>query len=81
MPKKLLISGAGIAGAILAFWLSRSGWNVSIVERAAETRSSGSPVDVSFERSMGRRFDLVVGADGVHSATRRLAFGPETAYA
>ncbi len=32
-------------------------------------------VDVSFERSMGRRFDLVVGADGVHSATRRLAFG------
>lgn len=170
MSKSLLISGAGIAGATLAFWLSRAGWSVSIVERAENTRSSGSPVDVrgealpivaamgieerlraadtgvrravfvdasgrsrgsmrtrrtgaseieiarsdlasalldaalpdvhvlsgdtvtalaqdfagvdvSFERSPDRRFDLVVGADGVHSAVRRLAFGPETAFA
>jgi 2-polyprenyl-6-methoxyphenol hydroxylase-like FAD-dependent oxidoreductase len=34
-------------------------------------------VDVCFERSQARRFDLVVGADGLHSTTRRLAFGPE----
>jgi len=34
-------------------------------------------VDVVFERSAPRRFDLVVGADGLHSAVRRLAFGPE----
>lgn len=27
-----------------------------------------------------RRFDLVVGADGPHSATRRLAFGPESSF-
>jgi 2-polyprenyl-6-methoxyphenol hydroxylase-like FAD-dependent oxidoreductase len=32
---------------------------------------------VTFERSAPRRFDLVVGADGVHSNTRRLAFGDE----
>ncbi|NUW45958.1 FAD-dependent monooxygenase [Nonomuraea rhodomycinica] len=32
---------------------------------------------VTFERSAPRRFDLVIGADGVHSVTRRLAFGPE----
>lgn len=34
-------------------------------------------VDVCFERSQARRFDLVVGADGLHSTTRRLAFGPQ----
>ncbi|MFI9051560.1 FAD-dependent monooxygenase [Streptomyces sp. NPDC053427] len=34
-------------------------------------------VTVTFERSAPRRFDLVIGADGLHSATRRLTFGPE----
>jgi 2-polyprenyl-6-methoxyphenol hydroxylase-like FAD-dependent oxidoreductase len=34
-------------------------------------------VDVTFERSAARRFDLVIGADGLHSAVRCLAFGPE----
>lgn len=38
-------------------------------------------VDVSFERSADRRFDLVVGADGLYSTVRRLVFGPETAFA
>ncbi|MFI0981237.1 FAD-dependent monooxygenase [Streptomyces sp. NPDC021093] len=31
----------------------------------------------TFENSAPRRFDLVVGADGMHSNTRRLAFGDE----
>ncbi|MER7823080.1 FAD-dependent monooxygenase [Streptomyces sp. NPDC096097] len=34
-------------------------------------------VHVSFERGAPRRFDLVIGADGLHSNTRRLTFGPE----
>ncbi|MFD8205271.1 FAD-dependent monooxygenase [Streptomyces sp. NPDC059695] len=34
-------------------------------------------VTVTFERAAPRRFDLVIGADGLHSTTRRLAFGPE----
>ncbi|MCS7482515.1 FAD-dependent oxidoreductase [Umezawaea endophytica] len=34
-------------------------------------------VDVTFGRSAPRRFDLVVGADGMHSTVRRLVFGPE----
>lgn len=33
-------------------------------------------VDVTFERSAPRRFDLVIGADGFHSVVRRIAFGP-----
>ncbi|WP_446222237.1 FAD-dependent monooxygenase [Nocardia sp. IBHARD005] len=34
-------------------------------------------VDVTFASGVAERFDLVIGADGVHSATRRLVFGPE----
>src|SRR3954471_3842644 len=37
----------------------------------------GDGVTVTFERAAPRRFDLVVGADGSHSAVRSLAFGPE----
>ncbi|MEU4424702.1 FAD-dependent monooxygenase [Actinoplanes sp. NPDC024001] len=37
-------------------------------------------VRVTFERGAPRTFDLVVGADGLHSAVRRLAFGPEEAF-
>ncbi|GAB2558739.1 FAD-dependent monooxygenase [Kribbella endophytica] len=35
---------------------------------------------VEFERGAPRRFDLVVGADGLHSNVRRLAFGPEETF-
>jgi 2-polyprenyl-6-methoxyphenol hydroxylase-like FAD-dependent oxidoreductase len=166
----VLISGAGVAGPTLAYWLARAGFRPTVVERADGQRSSGNPVDVrgpalpvveqmglvdalraaatqatglrfvdstgrrgrrmslpasrsaagtseievpradlagilyaaarddaefvyddtiteldqnpdgvevTFERGAGRRFDLVVGADGLHSTTRRLAFGPE----
>ena len=34
-------------------------------------------VDVTFRHGPARTFDLVVGADGLHSAVRRVAFGPE----
>ncbi|MFI1256138.1 FAD-dependent monooxygenase [Streptomyces netropsis] len=34
-------------------------------------------VHVTFERGEARTFDVVVGADGLHSRTRALTFGPE----
>jgi 2-polyprenyl-6-methoxyphenol hydroxylase-like FAD-dependent oxidoreductase len=34
-------------------------------------------VDVTFASGRQRTFDLVIGADGVHSGVRRLTFGPE----
>jgi 2-polyprenyl-6-methoxyphenol hydroxylase-like FAD-dependent oxidoreductase len=164
----VLISGAGVAGSTLAYWLARHGLRPTVVERAQAMRSSGNPVDVrgpavpvaeamgimprlreaattattmsllgasgrpvtrvrtpaakgqrpevevprsdlasilyeaarpdaefvfddtitalrpdadgvevTFDRTAPRRFDLVVGADGLHSTVRRLAFGPE----
>ncbi|MDQ2661550.1 MAG: FAD-binding domain [Actinomycetota bacterium] len=42
---KVLIVGAGIAGPTLAFWLNRSGHEVSIVEHAPELRSGGYLID------------------------------------
>ncbi|GAD82708.1 FAD-dependent oxidoreductase [Nocardia asteroides NBRC 15531] len=39
-----------------------------------------SGVRVEFERGPSRTFDLVIGADGIHSRVRRLAFGPESDY-
>jgi 2-polyprenyl-6-methoxyphenol hydroxylase-like FAD-dependent oxidoreductase len=35
-------------------------------------------VNITFGRAQPRRFDLVIGANGLHSAVRRLAFGPES---
>ncbi|MCA2241067.1 FAD-binding protein [Mycobacterium sp. WUMAC-067] len=37
----------------------------------------GAAVRVTFERAAPREFDLVIGADGLHSNVRRLVFGPE----
>ncbi|MBF6351615.1 FAD-dependent monooxygenase [Nocardia flavorosea] len=34
-------------------------------------------IDVTFDSGRTGRFDLVLGADGLHSAVRRLIFGPE----
>ncbi|MFJ8208893.1 FAD-dependent monooxygenase [Streptomyces sp. NPDC096033] len=43
-------------------------------------RQDDNGVHVTFEHAAPRRFDLVVGADGLHSRTRALAFGPEEQY-
>ena len=37
--------------------------------------------EVTFAHGRPRRFDVVIGADGLHSGVRGLAFGPESAYA
>lgn len=172
--RRALVSGASIAGPALGYWLSRSGWDVTLVERASHVRGGGYPIDLRGtavqvakrmgiydevrDRQVGARsthilnqkgrriavvdinaellndeatgdvelprgelatilyehtregvdyifdesvetitqrdshvevtfvsgrsdsFDIVVGADGIHSTTRRLAFGPERDY-
>lgn len=40
-------------------------------------QDDGAAVHVTFERAAPRSFDLVIGADGLHSNVRRLVFGPE----
>lgn len=46
---------------------------VALDERADEVR-------VQLRQAGERRFDLVIGADGLHSSVRRLAFGPQRAF-
>lgn len=47
----VLISGAGIAGPALAYWLSRGGYHVVVVEIADGIRPGGQTVDL---RGAGR---------------------------
>ncbi|GIH25894.1 FAD-dependent oxidoreductase [Acrocarpospora phusangensis] len=171
---RILISGASVAGPVLAYWLSRYGFDVTLVERAPALRKAGGHavdlfrpatriagkmgvlaelearktgtellslrregserthrlrvgklittfsdqhieimrddlsevfydatrdraeylfgdsiaalrehpggVEVTFENGPAREFDLVIGADGLHSNVRRLVFGPESAF-
>ncbi|HWE79021.1 MAG TPA: FAD-binding domain [Pseudolabrys sp.] len=170
VAKSVLISGAGIAGPTLAFWLKAAGFSPTLIERAPALRGGGYVIDfwglgydiaermgleaniqrtgyrvrelrvvndrgrrvagfgtgvftsltggryvtlarsglsrlifdragndsetlfdeeivalderddhvaVRLQRGGERRFDLVIGADGLHSAVRRLAFGPQ----
>ncbi|MDJ0356315.1 FAD-binding domain [Paenarthrobacter sp. PH39-S1] len=169
---KVLVVGAGIAGPTAAFWLTRAGHEVTLVEQAPELRSGGYLIDfwgagfdvaekmgilpelrrrgyvmteawavnregrrvasfkpevimesverylslarsdlsaviyealggaaelilgdtvqdltddgdrvrVTFESGSTRDFDLVIGADGLHSRVRRLAFGPDEGF-
>lgn len=165
---RVLISGASIAGPVVAYWLARRGFDVTVVERAPTLRKTGGhavdlfrpameisanmgvlpriedratkttrlsiyhdgarrPIrvdltkiyrtasdrrveimrddlseiyydagrddieylfgdsitaispdgDVTFERTPPRKFDVVVGADGLHSNVRRLTFGDD----
>ena len=170
---KVLISGAGIAGTTLAYWLQRAGHEPTLVERAPQLRQGGYLIDfwgagyevaermgivdslhdvgyhmeslrevskrgrqiarldprsflgpigdrfisiaradlaaaifdtlkdveilfgdsvaalddhddgvqVTFTSGSTRQFNLVVGADGLHSRIRRLVFGPEDQFA
>jgi 2-polyprenyl-6-methoxyphenol hydroxylase-like FAD-dependent oxidoreductase len=45
MPFDILINGGGIAGPSLAFWLTRQGHAVTIVEQARDLRTGGQAVD------------------------------------
>ncbi|WP_370963346.1 FAD-dependent monooxygenase [Amycolatopsis sp. cg9] len=165
---RILVSGASIAGPVLAYWLTRHGFDVTVVERAPALRKTGGHAvdlfrpamditekmgvlprvealktgttrmtlhregarrparvdlskiyratsdrhveimrddlseiyydagrddaeylfgdsitaispdgDVTFDHAPPRRFDVIVGADGLHSNVRRLVFGEE----
>ncbi|QKV78480.1 FAD-dependent monooxygenase [Amycolatopsis sp. Hca4] len=46
-------------------------------DRVTSLTETADGVEVTFRRGAPRKFDLVVGADGVHSGVRAAAFGPE----
>ncbi|QXE35612.1 FAD-dependent monooxygenase [Streptomyces sp. GMY02] len=73
--RKVLISGAGIAGPALAFWLNRYGYAVTVVERAGTLRSGGYPVDVrGTALEVVRRMGILPQLRDAHIDLRRLTF-------
>lgn len=38
---RILVSGASVAGPVLAYWLTRHGFSVTVVERAPALRKTG----------------------------------------
>ncbi|MFJ8016478.1 FAD-dependent monooxygenase [Streptomyces sp. NPDC096339] len=80
----VLISGAGIAGTALAYWLRRHGFRPTVVERAPEIRAGGYKVDIrgaalDVVTRMGLREDIrahrtdVRGGSVVNAAGKRVA--------
>lgn len=66
MGRNVLISGAGVAGLALAYWLDKAGFDVAVLERSPEWRGGGQAVDIR-----GVALD-VVKAMGLHEAIRQL---------
>lgn len=44
--KSVLISGGGIAGPVLAYWLAQAGIHSTILERAPDLRTAGQIIDI-----------------------------------
>ncbi|MFG3199931.1 FAD-dependent monooxygenase [Streptomyces sp. NPDC048208] len=94
-PPHALVSGASIAGLSAAYWLRRTGWEVTVIERAPAFRDGGQNVDVrGVAREVLKRmglFDAVkalnttetgaVFVDGRGRVTAELPAGPEGATA
>ncbi|MFF1611560.1 FAD-dependent monooxygenase [Amycolatopsis sp. NPDC058278] len=73
--KRVLISGASIAGPALAFWLQRAGFAVTLVEKAPELRVGGYPIDVrGTALDAVERMGILSRLRDLHISTRRLTF-------
>jgi 2-polyprenyl-6-methoxyphenol hydroxylase-like FAD-dependent oxidoreductase len=88
MPAELF-DGEGIVAEIeimrgdltrILFAVTRDHTEYLFGDRITELTQGDDGVKVVFAKRAPRTFDLVVGADGVHSGVRALALGPETDY-
>ncbi|WP_053662163.1 FAD-dependent monooxygenase [Streptomyces sp. MMG1121] len=73
--RKILISGASIAGPSLAYWLDRHGFEVTVVEKASMIRGGGYAIDIrGTAREVVDRMGLLPRLRTAHVDTRRLSF-------
>jgi 2-polyprenyl-6-methoxyphenol hydroxylase-like FAD-dependent oxidoreductase len=63
--------------AAILYEAARPGVNYLFDDTITALEQDTNSVLVTFEKAAPRRFDLVVGADGLHSVTRQLAFGTQ----
>lgn len=74
-PKTILISGAGIAGPTLAFWLKAAGFAPTLVEQAPALRTAGYVIDFwGLGYEIAERMGLEAGVNrvGYHMREARL---------
>jgi 2-polyprenyl-6-methoxyphenol hydroxylase-like FAD-dependent oxidoreductase len=74
-PKTVLISGAGIAGPTLAFWLRAAGLQPTLVEQAPTLRSSGFVIDfwgLGYEIAERMGLATEIGRIGYHMRELRI---------
>src|SRR5436853_2581068 len=73
--RSVLVSGAGIAGPALAFWLARRGVAVTVVERAPAPRPGGQAVDLrGVARTVAERMGLLDAVRAVSLDQRGIAW-------
>ncbi|MDX3233752.1 FAD-dependent monooxygenase [Streptomyces sp. ME19-01-6] len=73
--REVLISGASISGPALAYWLHRSGFAVTVVEKAGALRDGGYPIDVRGTAiEVVRRMGILPQLRDAHIDSRRCTF-------
>lgn len=73
--RKVLISGASIAGPALGYWLNEYGFDVTIVERSKTVRTGGYPIDVrAAALDVVDRMGILPGVKAAHIDSRRTTF-------
>jgi len=77
--RKVLISGASIAGPTLAYWLDKYGFDVTIVERSSEVRGGGYPIDIrGTAREVTERMGIFDELTKSHVDTQTIEFFDQT---
>jgi 2-polyprenyl-6-methoxyphenol hydroxylase-like FAD-dependent oxidoreductase len=75
----VLISGAGVAGLALAYWLRRFGFTPVVVERAPAPRDGGQAVDVRGAAiEVARRTGILDAARAARTGTRGMSYVSST---
>lgn len=71
------ITRGDLSQVLLDLLAAEGGVDYRYGEWITALRQDDAGVDVTFASGAVERFDVVIGADGLHSATRRMVFGPE----
>lgn len=71
---RVLISGASIAGPVLAYWLNKYGFDVTVVERAPTLRKTGGHAVDLFRPAMdiSEKMGVLPGIEALATGTNRL---------
>lgn len=73
--RRVLVSGASIAGPALAYWLRRYGFDVTVVEKAGTVRGGGYPIDIRGTAiEVADRMGLLPGLRAAHVDSRRITY-------